>query len=335
MKKLIAAALILAAVLVLMPVISRFHIPERQAQPVQSGESSLSAALPRSGRTLKIQMNDGSVREMDLNEYLWGVVAAEMPASFRQEALNAQAVAARTYALRKAAMGSENHPDAELCTSYACCQAWKSESDARAGWVPNGDMYADKITAAVAETNNQVVLYNGALIEAVFHSFSSPATMDAVDVWGNDVAYLKSVPSPETEADVEKFHTEVFYGADEFRSVLTESYPDVVLGNDPASWIGATVRTETDSGVRTIVLGGHEFSGARVRTLFNLRSGNFQAFADSSGVTFYVTGFGHGVGLSQYGANKMAEQGSTYRDILMHYYSGTSVETCPPALLGG
>ena len=116
-------------------------------------------ALPDSGYTLRILGSDGQVTEMDMNQYLWGVVAAEMPASFEEEALKAQAVAARTYALNKGP--TSNHPDADLCTDYNCCQAWIARADAQSNWGDRAVTYTNKITAAVAETGNQVILYEG------------------------------------------------------------------------------------------------------------------------------------------------------------------------------
>ena len=194
MKKIIGVALILVVVLFALPfVVRQAQDTGQDPQPTVQEE----AALPDSGHTLRVKGSDGQVTEMDLNQYLWGVVAAEMPASFSQEALKAQAVAARTYALNKGP--SSNHPDADLCTDYACCQAWIARDKAQGNWGDKAAEYTNKITTAVAETGNQVILYQGQLIDAVFHSSSSAATQDAVEVWGNSVPYLQSVDSPEGE----------------------------------------------------------------------------------------------------------------------------------------
>ena len=182
MKKIIGVALILVVVLFALPfVVRQAQDTGQDPQPTAQEE----AALPDSGHTLRVKGSDGQVTEMDLNQYLWGVVAAEMPASFSQEALKAQAVAARTYALNKGP--SFNHPDADLCTDYACCQAWIARDKAQGNWGDKAAEYTNKITTAVAETGNQVILYQGQLIDAVFHSSSSAATQDAVEVWGNSV----------------------------------------------------------------------------------------------------------------------------------------------------
>ena len=149
MKKIIGVALILVVVLFALPfVVRQAQDTGQDPQPTAQEE----AALPDSGHTLRVKGSDGQVTEMDLNQYLWGVVAAEMPASFSQEALKAQAVAARTYALNKGP--SSNHPDADLCTDYACCQAWIARDKAQGNWGDKAAEYTNKITTAVAETGS-------------------------------------------------------------------------------------------------------------------------------------------------------------------------------------
>lgn len=317
MKKIVAAALILGLVLFLIP------LGFRQERPAQEPETPEVLALPDSGRTLTILV-DGQPQEMDLNQYLWGVVAAEMPASFELEALKAQAVAARTYSLNKAGQAA-NHPEADLCTNYACCQAWISEADAQANWGDNAQTYTNKITQAVAETNNQVVLYEGGLISAVFHSSSADATQDAVAVWGGNVPYLQSVPSPEGE-EVPNYHSEVTYTAQECKDLILAAQPEAVLEGEPADWFSGAVYSDGGS-VETIDLGGVTVTGHQARTIFSLRSASFTVECAPDSVTFQVTGFGHGVGMSQYGANAMAAQGRTYQEILQHYYTGVTVES--------
>ncbi|MDO4515707.1 MAG: stage II sporulation protein D [Bacillota bacterium] len=316
MKKVVGVALLLALVLFLIP------LGIRHDQKTQTEGSSQPLTLPDSGRTLNILV-DGQVQTMDLNEYLWGVVAAEMPASFEEEALKAQAVAARTYSLHKAG-NAVNHPEADLCTNYACCQAWISREKAQANWGENAAVYTDKITQAVAETNNEVVLYDGQLISAVFHSSSGAATQDAVAVWGNSVPYLQSVDSPEGE-EVPNFHSQVTFTAQEFKDTYLAAQPEAVLEGEPANWFGETTLTNGGS-VGTIVIGGVSVTGAQARQIFGLRSAAFTVETTADSVTFQVTGFGHGVGMSQYGANAMAADGSTYTEILQHYYTGVTVE---------
>ena len=326
MKKIIGVALILVVVLFALPfVVRQAQDTGQDPQPTAQEE----AALPDSGHTLRVKGSDGQVTEMDLNQYLWGVVAAEMPASFSQEALKAQAVAARTYALNKGP--SFNHPDADLCTDSACCQAWIARDKAQGNWGDKAAEYTNKITTAVAETGNQVILYQGQLIDAVFHSSSSAATQDAVEVWGNSVPYLQSVDSPEGEG-VPNYESQVTLTTQEFKDAFLKAQPTASLEGDPASWVGTIERTQSGS-VHAITIGGVTVSGAQARQIFSLRSASFDVSLSGDTFTFSVTGFGHGVGMSQYGADAMAEEGKGYVEILQHYYTGVTVEECPAEYL--
>lgn len=318
----IGTAVALAVVLFLLPfVMHQVHFG--------GGETVQEITLPESGRTLKILVN-GQVQEMDLNEYIWGVVAAEMPASFEEEALKAQAVAARTYSLSKMEGTNAKHPEADLCTDYTCCQAWISKEKAAENWGANTSSNAAKITQAVAETNNQVALYDGRLIDAVFHSSSSGATEDAVEVWGSSVPYLQSVVSPEGD-EVPNYHSEVTYTAQEFRDLFLAAHSDADLSGEPAAWFTEPDR-DTRGSVRSLTVGGVTVSGMEARKLFSLRSTAFTVETDGNSVYFAVTGYGHGVGMSQYGANAMAKEGKSYTEILEWYYTGIMVASCPDSI---
>lgn len=322
MKKIIAAAILLGLVLFLIPLGLR---EARTPTPQQTEEPEL-LTLPESGHTLTVLVED-AVQTLDLNDYLWGVVAAEMPAAFEQEALKAQAVAARTYALNKAGRAAR-HPQADLCTDYTCCQAWISREAARANWGENAAVYTNKITTAVAETNNEVIYYEGKLIDAVFHSSSAAATQDAVEVWGGSVPYLQSVASPEGE-EVPNYYSEAVFTPEEFRDCFLAARPEAVLEGSPTGWVGEVSCTEGGS-VRTITIGGVTVTGPQAREIFGLRSATFTVEATEEAVTFSVIGYGHGVGMSQYGANAMAQAGQTYREILEHYYTGVTVASYTP-----
>jgi len=272
--------------------------------------------------TVRVLLSDGTVEEETMADYLWSVVAAEMPASFEPEALRAQAVCARTYALwRKGHPGK--HENADLCANSGCCQAYISREEAAARWGAKEAEYAAKITGAVADTAGVAALYNGAPIQAVFFSSSAGPTEDAAAVWGSDLPYLTSVPSPEGE-EVPGWRTDVTMTAEEVRALVTASYPGADLSEDPSGWF--TDFTYTDAGrVRTVKVGGVELSGGAARSLFSLRSAAFGVEYKEGGFIFSTTGYGHGVGLSQYGANAMAKSGSTWREILEHYYTGITL----------
>ena len=284
-------------------------------------------AAADSGQTVRVAMPDGQVRELAMDEYLWRVVAAEMPASFEQEALNAQAVAARTYTVARQGRVTANHPEADVCTDITCCQAYITPEEAAANWGENAQAYSDKISRAVSETDAQVILYEGEPIQAVFFSSAAGETLDAVEVWGSEVPYLSGVASPEGE-EVPNYHTQVTVDAETFRDTLLAEFPGAELSGEPESWLGA-VRQNSAGGVAAMTIGGAEVPGTRLRALFGLRSTSFTLTAVGEELTFDVTGYGHGVGMSQYGANTMAKEGADYREILTWYYTGVTVEPCP------
>ena len=323
MKKILAAAILLGLVLFLIPMGIRHDRLNDGGGRALPQDTPL--VLPESGHTLAVLMPDGTIQNTDLNTYLWGVVAAEMPASFEQEALKAQAVAARTFALSNT--HKENHPDADVCTDYACCQAWIDRAQAEAGWGDQAVASANKITAAVAETADELALYDGKPIQAAFHSSSGDTTQNALEVWGYDAPYLVSVSSPEGD-EVPDYHSEKVFSPQELKDLVQAAYPEAGFSGDPAGWVGQPVYNSGGT-VASISIGGAELTGGQVRSLLSLRSACFAAEYKDGGFTFYVTGFGHGVGMSQYGANAMAAAGSTYTDILQHYYTGITVEPCP------
>lgn len=275
------------------------------------------------GQELRVLKSDGTVETMSLSDYLWGVVAAEMPASFHAEALKAQAVCARTYCLYQRAAVGEKHPEADVCTDHTCCQAYLTREQAMSGWGGNAQRYADKITSAVTETDGLLCLYDGQAIDAVFFSSSAGQTSDAVAVWGTEVPYLTSVESPEGE-EVPGWRTVVTYTPQEFITRFQAAYPEGDFSRPADRWFEDMVADDTGL-VQQVTIGGVTVSGGQARTLFGLRSAHFTAAATQEEVTFWVTGYGHGVGMSQYGANAMAAQGKNFQQILEWYYSGAQV----------
>ena len=258
---------------------------------------------------------DGTVTQMELNEYLTGVVLGEMPVSFELEAQKAQAVVARTYTMRAWNRGGK-HDGAAVCTDSTCCQSYISPSDyLAAGGTLEG---IDRIRGAVQATDGQVLTYNGELIEATYFSCSGGVTEDAAAVWGAEYPYLRSVSSPGEENAAHYTDTEVFT-AERFQKALGRT-----LNGSPTSWFGITTYT-TGGGVASMEIGGQVYKGTTLRTLLGLRSTAFTVEADSLCVTITTKGFGHRVGMSQYGADAMAVLGSTYAEILTHYYQGTSL----------
>ena len=332
MRQAAAAGLILLLALFLMPLalVSRGE----GELPVESGSLPIDRTVVTpepaldSAWQVKVKLADGRVETMAMDDYLWGVVAAEMPAAFESEALKAQAVAARTYTLTKLERTTDAHPEADLCTDVNCCQAYRTKEDAAASWGENAQMYTDKIAAAVADTDGVAVLYEGKPIQAVFFSSADGRTVDAVEVWGNSVPYLTGVDSPEGE-EVPNYHSTVTLTAEEFRTAFLAQYPGADLSGDPSGWFSNTV-SNSAGGVSSMDVGGVTVSGQDLRTLFSLRSTSFTVSAGAEGVIFSVTGYGHGVGMSQYGANALAQEGKSYEEILKWYYTGVEVEEYAP-----
>ena len=274
--------------------------------------------------TLTIQDGD-TTEQMTLERYLTGVVRGEMPASFEMEALRAQAAAERSYVYYQLAAGRKDaHPDADFCTDHTCCSAYLSETAAREKWGGDFAPWNTRVEQAVSDTDGQVVLYNGRPILAVFHSSSAGRTAAAGDVWSGDLPYLVSVDSPEGEGTVPNYYSTVTFTAAEAKEKLLAAYPELKLSGTPDRWFGAAA--ENGSGrVETVSVGGTDIEGTELRRIFGLRSACFTVAADSESVTFRVTGYGHGVGMSQYGANQLAREGKTWQEILEWYYTGATV----------
>lgn len=265
---------------------------------------------------IPVLMDDGTVQSMLLEEYLVCVVLGEMPADFEAEALKAQAVVARTYTL-KHNIAQQKHPGGAVCTDHTCCQSFCQPEDYLAAG--NRRQQLDKVESAVSQTCNQVLLYNGDLIEATYFSCSGGRTEAAVAVWGTEVPYLQAVDSPGEE--IAKYYVEtVHFSAEAFEEKMMTT-----LSGRPEQWFGPVQYTE-GGGVDTIQIGEKSYRGTEIRTLLGLRSTAFVMTAVGDTVTVTTKGYGHRVGMSQYGAEAMAVSGSDYLQILSHYYPGTTVE---------
>ena len=264
---------------------------------------------------ITVLMQNGNTEQMLLDEYVKCVVLAEMPASFEYEALKAQAIVARTYTLRRHT-GTGKHPNASVCTDPSCCQGYCTEEN----YLDRASDICDlnKIRQAVTDTKNMVLMYDGSLIEATYFSCSGGSTEDAAAVWGVDVPYLQATESPGEEDAAHYADTEYFTAA-EFRSLLGKDLP-----GDPSGWFGRITYT-SGQGVATIEIGNESYSGSEVRRLLGLRSTAFSVVALADTIVITTKGYGHRVGMSQYGADAMALQGKTCQEILSHYYEGTQL----------
>jgi stage II sporulation protein D len=277
--------------------------------------------------------SEDKVEEMAIEEYITGVVAAEMPAEFAYEALKAQAVAARTYAYGRLKGLYKNedgyHDNADVCTDYSHCQAWISKEEAMKRWDDdNKDEYWNKIKNAVEETRGIIIMYKNIVANPLFHSNSGGKTENAEDVWDiGSVDYLKSVKSEGEEA-CPTFKTVKEVSAAEFCNTLGKYYPETKLNkNNIFEEIEILDQTQGDR-VRTIRIKDIIIKGTDFRKIFSLPSANFSINNKNNKIVEITTlGNGHGVGMSQWGANYLAKCNKTWEEILKYYYTGIELDT--------
>ncbi len=284
------------------PVSNDYHEEPIRQEPIQ--EENIDNSI-----YVTVRRSNGDVLNLKLEEYVIGVVGAEMPASFQKEALKAQAVIARTYALKANSKGV-------VLTDSNSTQNYKNIAELEAMWGRSFDTYYNKVVGAVKETEGTYLTYQGNYIEAVYHSTSNGKTEDSSNVWGNSFPYLVSVDSP-YDSQNPSFSGEKFISYEELSSKLNTSISIDTNFNIQGYTVGGRVSSME---INNII-----FSGVELRNKLGLRSADFTLQKEDSGVRFYTNGYGHGVGMSQYGANGMAKNGSTYLDILSHYYQGTSI----------
>lgn len=276
-----------------------------------------------------LDVSTGTVSEVPVRDYLIGVVCAEMPATFETEALKAQAVAAHTYAERICLQNRANADPAlfgaDFSNDSSVYQAYYTESQIRSAFGDSFDLYYGKIAAAVDAVCDEMLYYEDEPIVAAFHAMSAGMTENAETVWGTSLAYLVSVDSAADTAAPRYLESTVF-SAEQVREILTAASPDLTFPEDCAEWF--SVESVSDAETVLHIYGGSQlWSGQQIRALFSLRSACFTVSYGDGVFTFTTKGYGHAVGMSQYGANAMAQAGSTYDEILAHYYPGTTLKS--------
>lgn len=289
--------------------------PPSQSQTVPS-DTTTTQQLQQPPDVIPVLLENDTLRMMELDVYLLGVVLAEMPVDFETEALKAQTVAARTCALQCTQEGIK-HPGGAVCGDSKCCQAYIEPAQ----YLNDGGLQenVDKVQRAVTDTAGQILTYQGELIQATYFSCSGGRTEDAVAVWGADVPYLKSVDSPgEEHADI--YSNTVRFSAVEFAALLGRD-----LRGSCTGWLGNVTYTR-GGGVATMVIAGKTYTGTDLREMLSLYSTAFSMRAEGDTITVTTSGKGHRVGMSQYGADAMAKKGCTYDQILAHYYPGTRID---------
>lgn len=272
--------------------------------------------------TVKVMsVGSDNITEMSLKEYLLGVVAGEMNASYHEEALKAQIISAHTLLLYTKEHNTKDLKGADITDSYAMHQAYITPEEQKEKWKDNYDTYREKIGKCIDEVGNLTLQYDDEYICAVFHAISNGTTENATDVWGGNYPYLVSASSIGDKLSP-AYQSQAKFSEDEFKGKFKDS--DLKFSDNPEKWIEKITNTDTGM-VKTIKICGKEFKGTDIRKLFDLRSSTFNCEYKDGEFVFTVNGYGHGVGMSQYGANYMAQQGSNYEEILKHYYNGVEI----------
>ena len=276
-----------------------------------------------------LDTSTGEVITVGDREFCYGAVAAEMPITFETEALKAQCVACYTYFCMEREQSREN-PDDELKGAdfeadlssgqyYLSCEALEEK------WGDMYDTYFEKLQTAVDEVFGEVLTYEGELIVCAYHAISSGATEACADVFAADLPYLTSVASP-YDCNAPGYKTKAVFTAEELKELFLAYDSDINFSDDPGTWLEIVSCTSSGT-VTEITVGDASLTGQEVRTALSLRSAVFEVtYSDEEGFVFTVLGYGHGVGMSQYGAEYMAQQGSDYQEILTHYFTGCMIE---------
>lgn len=325
MKSYTAICFFLAVALILFPLVS---VPKAKdtfsanisGEAPEESENYTVDEKPTEQNVKVLSAASGQVTELSLREYLIAAVAAEMGGSAEEEAIKAQAVACHTLLLYKKA-----HKDSSLGEADISDISHKllSDSEQREKWGENYTAFREKIEKCVKEVENKIICFDGEPIMATFFSLSNGKTENAENVWGKSLPYLVSVDSPDDKLSP-NFTSTVILSAEEFKKTVSEkgAKPEGKAKN----WIGKSELNPTGT-VKSITLGGKAFSGTEVRSMFDLKSATFSVKYEDEKFTFTVSGYGHGVGMSQYGANEMAKKGNTYDEILAHYYKNAVIST--------
>ena len=288
---------------------SQEEVNQKESNSIKQETTEIKQESKENKNYVTIYRKKGTVEKIELEEYLVGVVAAEMPASFNSEALKAQAMLARTYALKKISKG-------EKLTDTDSTQAYIDKAEMQSKWGNDYNKYYNKIVAAVNSTKGQVVKYNGNYIEALYHSTSNGKTESAKEVWGQDIPYLKSVDSSWDKKTSAYLKIE----NKEFNTLMK------ILGIDIDKNTKIEILSKDESGrVSKIKVEDKVYTGVEFRTLLGLRSTDFDITITENGLEIITRGYGHGVGMSQYGANEMAKLGYNYKDIINHYYQNVKI----------
>jgi stage II sporulation protein D len=292
----------------------------------EEGVETVSESNIEAPETVKVMASvSGEINEVELREYLIGCVACEMPPTYETEALKAQAVAAYTNLVRLKKTPDASLDGADISDSPSKHQGYFDEATQREKYGDKYGEYRKKLEAAVDAVKGEVITFNGEPIVAAYCAVSTGRTEDAAAIWSGDVPYLKSVNSTADKLSPDCSAT-VVMSAEQVRQALSAD-SEIKLGDDPSSWFSEMILSDNKTGaVKSLNIGGKTLSGNAARKLLGLRSPSFTCDYSDGSFTFVTQGYGHLVGMSQYGANYMAQTGSSYKEILLHYYKGVKIE---------
>ncbi len=322
MKNHIIMTVIIFLITLFFPFITLIEKDEKQTQNTTetvSVEQSTQTSAEQSAETVSVKVSaTGKTEEMSAEEYVYGAVCAEMPASFHYEALKAQAVACYTYMKWLKENADNISPfKADITDSSAIHQAFITEEELKEKWGSSYHIYSEKVKEAVKSVMNEYLAYNGETAMTVFHGLSPGVTKSSAEVWKSDLPYLRSVTAPGDKL------------SPDFTSVVTLSEDDFAkpFGKADADALIKSAKKDTEGYISEISYNNKTLSATDLRSAYALKSPFFSIDKTDDGIVFTVYGKGHGVGMSQYSADYMARQGSTYKEILAHFYKGTELVT--------
>lgn len=317
MKKVMFYILFVIFLIIVLPIVftKKFETEEvSKTNPYDYGDYSKISLL---------HVQTGAIEELTLDEYLYGVVASEIPASFEVEALKAQSVVARTYTIYQM-KNSDKHKEADLCDSSLCCQAWMTKENRFSRWEDDKENeYWNKIVKAVNDTKGKIIFYNDEPINALFHSNSGGITELAINVWGGDYPYLQIVETAGEDAYT-SFKSEVKISKDQLVEIMNSKYTDFSIDFYKDDFIKINSYTNSKR-VSKIKIGNKELTGVEARNLLGLKSTQFDFKIEGDDIFFSVIGYGHGVGFSQCGGDVLAKLGKSYEEIIKYYYKDVSI----------
>ena len=328
-----AVPILLSLIILAVPALGITARSGTSDRPPQSGGTDSSGSVSDNleavgtGYFNVLDTSDMTVTRYSEKEYLFGAVGAEMPASYPAEALKAQAVAAYTVACmrreKERANPSEDMKGADITSDSTIDQAFRPRSELCEAWGDDADKYEQKLDAAIDSVLYEVLVFDGELAEALYHAISNGRTETAMNVWGSDISYLTAKDSS-GDLTASGYMSEVSVKPAEFKKIAATLGAEL-SGTDYEKWLGKAEYSDSGT-VLTYTFGGVTVTGKQIRSAFSLRSATFELSYTDGAFVFTVRGYGHGVGMSQYGAKCMAEEGASYRDILAHYYEGCTVE---------